>query len=253
MAALSHFSNNLEEGEGEGEEEEEDEYIDMEVSSRSKNMVSNPITREFEFQMSSVSIEKEPTNSPADELFYKGKLLPLHLPPRLQMVQKLLQNSITEPHKKDISPSSEPSGDQLEHSNGGSGENPKKSWTKKLKLMKQSSIGSKLKKASRVYLRYLFGNYKSTKKAPLEQDMNGNGHRRSFSMASKRHSSGSSNGQQHLLVLKRSSSVNAEMESPIQGAIAHCKQSQQAWVRSRRTVSEVGVFSFSASDMKCSW
>ncbi|MBA0571947.1 hypothetical protein Golob_002316 [Gossypium lobatum] len=246
MAAPSHFSNNL-------EEEEEDEYIDVEVSSRSKNMVSNPISREFEFQMSSVSIEKEPTNSPADELFYKGKLLPLHLPPRLQMVQKLLQNSITEPHKKDISPSSESSGDQLEHSNGGSGENPKKSWTKKLKLIKQSSIGSKLKKASRVYLRYLFGNYKSTKKAPLEQDMNGNAHRRSFSLASKRHSSGSSNGQQHLLVLKRSSSVNAEMESPIQGAIAHCKQSQQAWVRSRRTVSEVGVFSFSVSDMKCSW
>ncbi|MBA0601087.1 hypothetical protein Gorai_004276 [Gossypium raimondii] len=246
MAALSHFSNNL-------EEEEEDEYIDMEVSSRSKNMVSNPISREFEFQMSSVSIEKEPTNSPADELFYKGKLLPLHLPPRLQMVQKLLQNSITEPHKKDISPSSESSGDQLEYSNGGSGENPKKSWTKKLKQIKQSSIGSKLRKASRVYLRYLFGNYKSTKKAPLEQDMSGNAHRRSFSMASKRHSSGSSNGQQHLLVLKRSSSVNAEMESPIQGAIAHCKQSQQAWVRSRRTVSEVGVFSFSVSDMKCSW
>ncbi|PPS13522.1 hypothetical protein GOBAR_AA07053 [Gossypium barbadense] len=198
----------------------------MEVSSRSKNTVSNPISREE-------TPSSSPSSSPANGA-------------------KIAANSITEPHKKDISPSSESSGDQLEHSNGGSGENPKKSWTKKLKLMKQSSIGSKLKKASRVYLSYLFGNYKSTKKTPLEQDMNGNGHRRSFSMASKRHSSGSSNGQQHLLVLKQSSSVNAEMESPIQGAIAHCKQSQQAWVRSRRTVSEVGVFSFSASDMKCS-
>ncbi|KAI3442994.1 uncharacterized protein J3R85_000340 [Psidium guajava] len=41
--------------------------------------------REFEFQMSSS------TACHADELFYKGKLLPLHLPPRLQMVQTLVQ------------------------------------------------------------------------------------------------------------------------------------------------------------------
>jgi len=37
---------------------------------------SPPYNREFEFQMS----EKESSTSPADDLFYKGKLLPLHLP-----------------------------------------------------------------------------------------------------------------------------------------------------------------------------
>lgn len=79
----------------------DDDYIDMEVSSYSKlfnhhSENSHPQhPREFEFQMSSIVQEKEPTTSPADELFYKGKLLPLHLPPRLQMVEKLLQN----PHK----------------------------------------------------------------------------------------------------------------------------------------------------------
>lgn len=52
--------------------------------------------REFEFHMSSSAPPdpwEEPVTSPADELFYKGKLLPLHLPPRIQMVQKLLQTA----------------------------------------------------------------------------------------------------------------------------------------------------------------
>lgn len=75
----------------------DDDYIDMEVSSFSNffslSENSHPQPREFEFQMSSIVQEKDSTTSPADELFYKGKLLPLHLPPRLQMVEKLLQNS----------------------------------------------------------------------------------------------------------------------------------------------------------------
>lgn len=79
------------------EEEEEEDYIDMEVTS-SSSCSSPQISREFEFQMASVSInDKEAATttltSPADELFYRGKLLPLHLPPRLEMVQKLLKNS----------------------------------------------------------------------------------------------------------------------------------------------------------------
>ncbi|GMI90319.1 MEMBRANE-ASSOCIATED KINASE REGULATOR 4 [Hibiscus trionum] len=79
---------------------EDDEYIEMEVSSYSNffynSSISSPTPHfptEFEFQISSSSTEIEPTTSPADELFYKGKLLPLHLPPRLQMVDKLLLNS----------------------------------------------------------------------------------------------------------------------------------------------------------------
>ncbi|TKY52847.1 membrane-associated kinase regulator 4 [Spatholobus suberectus] len=71
----------------------DDDYIDMELRSSPKfftySLSSPPSKREFEFQMS----EKESSTSPADDLFYKGKLLPLHLPPRLQMVQKLIENS----------------------------------------------------------------------------------------------------------------------------------------------------------------
>ncbi|KAK7270103.1 hypothetical protein RIF29_23008 [Crotalaria pallida] len=86
----------------------DDDYIDMEVSSYSNffchSINSHTQPREFEFQMSSIVQEKEPTTSPADELFYKGKLLPLHLPPRLQMVEKILQNSNTTPFdmEKDV-------------------------------------------------------------------------------------------------------------------------------------------------------
>ncbi|XVF00081.1 hypothetical protein REPUB_Repub03eG0254900 [Reevesia pubescens] len=174
--AMSLLSNDFEDG----------EYIDMEVSSYSNffcnSRSSPPHPREFEFQMSSVSMESEPTTtSPADELFYKGNLLPLHLPPRLQlqMVKKLLQNSISvyEDRKDNfeefyctplmttvttptttstpfescnISPSEvcrvsrelnleeylfEYSTEEVSNSIG---ENPKKSWTKKLKLIKQS-------------------------------------------------------------------------------------------------------------------
>ncbi|CAN5974942.1 unnamed protein product, partial [Sphagnum jensenii] len=51
-------------------------------------------SREFEFDMGSAPEAAaeggdEDGISPADELFYKGQLLPLHLRPRLQMVEKL--------------------------------------------------------------------------------------------------------------------------------------------------------------------
>lgn len=177
-------------------EQADDDYIDMEVGSYSSlfchPLISPPHPREFEFQMSSISQERESSTSPADELFYKGKLLPLHLPPRLQMVEKLLQNPSTayDSRKDDfeefystplattaptptsstpfescnISPSESCrlSGELNldEHILGCStevsgyiGENEKKSWTKKLK---QSSLGLRLK-ASRAYLKSLFG------------------------------------------------------------------------------------------------
>ncbi|XP_015877042.3 probable membrane-associated kinase regulator 4 [Ziziphus jujuba] len=354
----------------------EDDYIDMEVSSFSTFLChsrssphQNP--REFEFQMSSTSLEREPTTSPADELFYKGKLLPLHLPPRLQMVEKLLQNTNISPNydhirKLDnnttfeefystplatntattptsstpfescnISPSEscrvsrELNPEEYMYEYNYSAElssfiddnNPKKSWTKKLK---HSALGSKLK-ASRAYLKSWFGKsgcsnesstapvatnegslskptkdcsskyLKGIEKNPLGQiqnekyqtatssssvtrsfnkeKMNEDGvgrHRRSFSVSIKRHStnkssssssssssSGSSTssscsynnnslGVHELQFLKRCSSANSEIESPIQGAIAHCKESQQLF-RSRKTVSEVGYLSFSSS------
>ncbi|KAL0344578.1 UNVERIFIED_CONTAM: putative membrane-associated kinase regulator 4 [Sesamum radiatum] len=66
----------------------DEDYIDMELSP------SSPPATDFEFQMSFTSNEQETTTSPADDLFYKGKLLPLHLPRRLRMVENL-QNSTT--------------------------------------------------------------------------------------------------------------------------------------------------------------
>ncbi|KAJ4970410.1 hypothetical protein NE237_003509 [Protea cynaroides] len=324
-------------------EDEEEDYIDMEVSSSTTflcyTISSPPQHREFEFHMSSASLDRKPSTSPADELFYEGKLLPLHQPPRFQMVEKLLdqnQNSIasstddkttTEPTFEEnystptittfntpfescnVSPSEScwvsqelnPEVHFLECPT----EQPKKSWSKKLKLIRQSSLGLKLK-ASRAYLKSLFSKsgcsyetsaeatrngdeatnskakeclnscMKVTRKNPFGQIQrvvkdstleSGGGHRRSFSGAIKCHSatksssssssfsSGSSssssfssnpNGFYELQLLKRSSSVNSEFESSIQGAIAHCKKSQQL-SSSRKTVSEVGFCSFSVS------
>ncbi|KAM7526284.1 hypothetical protein LguiA_016186 [Lonicera macranthoides] len=227
----------------------EEDYIDMEVSSSSSTKYlcysstsSPPQSREFEFQMSTtISHEKETSNSPADELFYKGKLLPLHLPPRLQMVQKLLQNSTTPFITTSTAPSTNTS-TPLESCNISPSEScrvsselnpdeyffewstelrgficdhPKKCWSKKLKLIKQSSLCQKLK-ASRAYLKSLFSKsgcsdetcakancnskYKEAKKKHptianviksidkeviIEDGVN-NSHRRSFSGAIKR-------------------------------------------------------------------
>ncbi|QCE07012.1 probable membrane-associated kinase regulator 4 [Vigna unguiculata] len=161
----------------------DDDYIDMELCSSpnffSYSLSSPPSNREFEFQMS----EKESSTSPADDLFYKGKLLPLHLPPRLQMVQKLIENSnanfeyvktdsalerrtfpiTTESNispsesrrvSSDVIPAEYPLG-LFSDMNNLIGDLPKKSWPKKLKQMKQFLLGQRLK-ASRAYLKTLF-------------------------------------------------------------------------------------------------
>ncbi|XP_009341705.2 probable membrane-associated kinase regulator 4 [Pyrus x bretschneideri] len=325
-----------------GDQSADEDYIDIEVSSSSNflcySISSPPQTREFEFQMSTLSQDKETTTSPADELFYKGKLLPLHLPPRLQMVQKILQTSnnktqeaIGESFTKressntpldqscNISSSescrvsselnsdeyiSEWTADMCVNFIGGHNDHPKKSWSTKLKQIKQSSLGQKLK-ASRAYVKSLFtkptcaDDYNScakpasnaeaeaengskvtdfcsnkymkvAKKTPfgridngrfqissttlmksIEKEMaeeNANTHRKSFSGAiqhtpalqslcsptsssvsssSSSSFSFSSSGFSDLQLLKRSTSANSELESSIEGAIAHCKQSHQ--------------------------
>ncbi|CAI9762052.1 unnamed protein product [Fraxinus pennsylvanica] len=157
----------------------DEEYIDMDLISYSTNY-SPPQNREFEFPLCFIS--KETTNSPADELFYKGKLLPLHLSPRLQMLQKLpLQfqsSNAKEAFEEEKAPSStslEESGNVTspsescrvscelntdEHFFEWSNElnsfihsnHPKKSWSKKLMLVKNSIVGPKLK----AYLKSLF-------------------------------------------------------------------------------------------------
>lgn len=100
---MDYYSYDSKEHEVKEKQEEEDDYIDMEVSSFTHFFsMSKVTTREFEFQMSSSNVQTESTTSPADELFYKGKLLPLHLPPRLQMVEKLLQDSPPPTHRNKL-------------------------------------------------------------------------------------------------------------------------------------------------------
>ncbi|MCL7038656.1 hypothetical protein MKW94_009329, partial [Papaver nudicaule] len=173
-------------------ENEDEDYIDMEVSFSSTFFcysIGSPqqISGDFEFQMPSASLESETTLiSPADELFYKGNLLPLHIPPRLQMVEKLLKSSTTshenkaesfaENYTSSTTPTTTSSSPFESHSftvskelnptecfyecptdevMGFIDENPKKSWSKKLKLIKQSSLGMKLK-SSGAYFKSLF-------------------------------------------------------------------------------------------------
>lgn len=307
----------------------EDDYIDMDISSATFLCCSKPSprhSREFEFQMSFGAPERETTPSPADELFYKGKLLPLHIPPRLQMLQKLLQSS-TNSHGKDTDAGmseenlaaasataarSGPSESCNVSRELSTGENmyefsqSKKSWYRKLKSIKQSSIGLKLK-ASKAYLSSLFANKsgcpeeldaaskagkdrssghpKAEKKSSFYQLIPDTSsvttlmrsierdklldeecfYRKSFSGAINCHltprsspaissssssstsssfSSTNSNRFSGPRTLNRSSSASSETESPIQGAIAHCKRSQ---VTARKSVSEAEFCSLSAS------
>ncbi|KAM0953623.1 putative BKI1/putative membrane-associated kinase regulator/4 [Dioscorea sansibarensis] len=275
----------------------EEDFIDMDISSSSStttffsfnntsassSAASPQHQREFEFQMSINTPQREALTSPADELFYKGNLLPLHLPPRLQMVQKLLGNSETEfsnqtatstPFEScNISPATScyvsgelnPDDYFFECSNGFVQPHQKKSWARKLKLT------SKLK-ASRAYIKSLFTKPKCPSQEPCmmmmdskakdnEQDSSSD-HRRSFSVTFKKSlhnnnsimststssssSSSSSNGFSGPHLLRRSSSVHSEVESSIEGAINYCKMSQKL-VCGRKSVSDVGFGSLSSS------
>ncbi|XP_022869891.1 probable membrane-associated kinase regulator 4 isoform X2 [Olea europaea var. sylvestris] len=279
--------------------------IDMEVGSLT-TIFSPSHHKEFEFQSFSCSSGRDTTTSPADELFYRGKLLPLNLPPCLQKVEKILHNSYSsttfEPLQESlfstpiftpasntpfeschISPadscqvSRELNPDEyfLEYSTDQSStyvfeeklanSNTNKSWTKPLKLFKQSTLGSKLK-ASRAYLKSLFnksscsvessrnivyeGSISKAKKCALQDSKTSKNipsgqihtkcHRKSFSGAIKRTS-------KEMKFLKRSISGKSEFENSIQAAIAHCKRSHQQEICSRKTVSDHGFLSMSAS------
>ncbi|OIW01627.1 hypothetical protein TanjilG_14626 [Lupinus angustifolius] len=167
-----------------------EDYIDMElITSSSPNFfsfstLSPSQNRDFEFQMTSFSNEKDSKTSPADDLFYKGKLLPLHLPPRLQMVQNLLENSngtfeyvkSDSPFKKNTFPFTKNTFIPIESCNISTSESCRvnsevapdeylfgwsssssfeKSWPKKLKQIKQFWLGQRLK-ASKTYLKSMF-------------------------------------------------------------------------------------------------
>ncbi|KAF0924040.1 hypothetical protein E2562_008369 [Oryza meyeriana var. granulata] len=264
----------------------QEDYIDMDLTPTTTPLPpSSPRCggagaglREFEFHSSAAA--GKAFASPADELFYKGNLLPLHLPPRLQLVQKLLQEQQVQVQgiKKAGAPIAEVE-DDIDMSKVCA---KKYSWSKRLKLMKRWT--------SREYIKSLF--LATTK--PSDIVVGGNngggggsvldqeelcGHRKSFSgiirrvrlVATKAASaSASAPGTSPLCstsssssstpscgnasgfftrpaaapaALKRSSSAGSE-EGAIQGAIAHCKRSQhQHLQQQRRSVSDVVFYS----------
>lgn len=223
----------------------EEDFIDMDLAGYS------PRSAEFEFHMT--ADDDSAMLSPADELFYKGKLLPLHLPPRLKMVEQLLAN----PPSASAAADNEDEGiadNEVSHSHSHSP--PKKSWTKKLLNLKI--------KAPKSYLRYFFHKSRSSDEdlktsKNMKRDQNeiladderltkssvsssAAAATKSLSFSSAANSGGKS-------TLKRSSSVSSDAESSIQGAIAHCKKSQLAVdsAAARKSAGNVGFYLLSVS------
>ncbi|GJM88809.1 hypothetical protein PR202_ga05375 [Eleusine coracana subsp. coracana] len=158
----------------------------------------------------------EPLASPADELFYKGKLLPLRLPPRIQMVEELLDGRATRscggvvggystapatPYEScHASPANScyVSGElnveeyfqeyaaglaMADAADAAAGE--RKSWARKLKFMRQLNLGLKLK-ASKAYLKTIF----AAKPGNHADDKNNNVHGATSREISRGHSHG---------------------------------------------------------------
>ncbi|WOK96934.1 hypothetical protein Cni_G05642 [Canna indica] len=278
----------------------EEDYIDMDFSSATF-LCSPPI--EFEFQMSAHAAASTPMASPADELFYKGKLLPLRRPPSSHTAEELIQDpasfvrekseaaatpcsAATTPYMScNASPaascfvSGELAAEDYFHECSDElarpHQYPKKSWAQKLRFIKDATLNLKLK-APKAYLKSLFSkssrrpNEKSaaaSKAKETSHDFRIEGkttkgekanHRRSFSSASNRQSSTSSSSSKSTSfssvnskelqqsMLRRSSSVNSDIESSIQGAIAYCKKSQQK-DSARKSASDVGFCLLSAT------
>lgn len=297
----------------------QEDYIDIDPNSMStsNNAPSQRNSREFEFKLCPINPQERCFyDSPADELFYKGILLPLHLHPRIQTIQRLLsceknpRRSVQEDEELEEESMStccyatEGYEDSVMPDQRGT----KNSWSKKFKGLGSSSLCSKFK-ASRTYLKSLFakpactndwceasrskncasdcvirrtkniiGKDSSSVKSSIEREKlmeeDELVHRKSFSSVAKlrpttrsnslySNSSSSSsfssssstlsfpslnsnefhNGLMQPPALRRSGSVNSEMESSIQGAITHCKKSQDL-ISGRKSVSNVGFYSF---------
>ncbi|KAF3334037.1 putative membrane-associated kinase regulator 4 [Carex littledalei] len=234
-----------------------EDYIDMDLSPKMSSPSEDLYGGDFEFKMSlNNDLERESNTFPADELFYKGNLLPLQLPPRLQLFQKLLHNHepLSNFSSKDTSiecPDEKPVIKSM----------PRKHWPKRLKFFKQTHLTSKFK-ASKGYLKSLFtktnnsiqeendqfGALKSTIAIDREkflEEGTGTTHRKSFSGVIRRRLTGKSS-QVSGSSMCSSSDLNRwfEEESSIQGAIAYCKKTQENLVPSRKSVSDVIFPSF---------
>ncbi|XP_074581250.1 putative membrane-associated kinase regulator 4 [Curcuma longa] len=224
----------------------EEDFIDIDFAS---------FQPEFEFHMTS---DDPPLPSPADELFYKGKLLPLHLPPRLQMVQQLLRNAsssatATPYHSCNVSGELNPM--EEDYFQDSLAElNPKKSWAKKLK---EATLSLKVK-ASTSYFKSLFHKPRPTDDK-LERPKTSRRHQNpnlaedeswsKSSAASSKSSSFSSEFSCSKSTLRRSSSASSDTESSIQGAIAYCKKSSQRAIDSaaRKSASNAGFHLLSSA------
>ncbi|XP_062230563.1 probable membrane-associated kinase regulator 4 [Phragmites australis] len=256
----------------------QDDYIDMDLAPTATPLP--PSSPRFEFQSAGVATKhrEEAFASPADELFYKGNLLPLHLPPRLHLVQRLLQEQQLPVQGLKREAAAEGEGDAAAKVCAAK----KPSWSKRLKVVKRW--------ASREYIRSFFlakpsdivvDGSVSARGSVLDQEVVCS-HRKSFSgiirrvrlvatkaaapgisplcssssslssSSSSTPSCGNANGFFRAAAtpaLKRSSSAGPE-EGAIQGAIAHCKRSQQLQpqgmvISARRSVSDVVFYSVS--------
>ncbi|XP_074588810.1 putative membrane-associated kinase regulator 4 [Curcuma longa] len=216
---------------------EEEDFIDIDFAS------SSP---EFEFHMTA---DDPPLPSPADELFYGGKLLPLLLPPRLQMVEQLLRKTSAATPYHSCNASGELNPDEEEYFHDSLAElNPKKSWTEKLK---EATLSLKVK-ASRSYFKSLF--HRSRPSNEKLEASRGTRRHQSPTLAEdesrSKPSSFSSEFGGGESTPRRSSSASSDAESSIQGAIAYCKKSSQ-WAAvdsaARRSTSNAGFYLLSAS------
>ena len=150
----------------------QDDYIDMDLTPAATPMP--PSSPRFEFQSTAAGCAKhrEPAfASPADELFYKGNLLPLHLPPRLQLVQRLLQEqqpvqALQGVDKREAaSDAAADGGDAAAAGKACAAKRP--SWAKKLKVVKRW--------ASKEYIRSFFLARPTPSDIVVDGTANGNG------------------------------------------------------------------------------
>lgn len=150
----------------------QDDYIDMDLTPAATPMP--PSSPRFEFQSTAAGGAKhrEPAfASPADELFYKGNLLPLHLPPRLQLVQRLLQEQqpvqalLGVDMREAESDAAADGGDAAGAGKACAAKRP--SWAKKLKVVKRW--------ASKEYIRSFFLARPTPSDIVVDGTANGNG------------------------------------------------------------------------------
>ncbi|KAG5582611.1 hypothetical protein H5410_053238 [Solanum commersonii] len=210
---------------------DDEEYIDIEVSSYYYFSSTSPQNKEFEFQITNYN--KENTISPADKLFYRGKLLPLH--------QKIFQEEDLDDSfciNLFISPISSPSQTCMVsfelNPNDHNIISPKKSWSK---LMIEHSLIIKTFKASRAFLKSLFSISSCTNDKGIKVSKKKTSNRTSrWNSSTKCLSSTSTNSSTNggTFSTSSNSSFNSNntftleiVEDSIEAAIDHCKKSQQ--------------------------